>query len=534
MSKNFVSDLKRCAFIVLALMAANVCAPFQAGAFNQSAVDELKRKINLQKNACNEASKFMNDKKREASLALTKKTQPACEDVKPATAVSNPLNTTPDTQTPASYEAQATVFSLNNPQSDNFTAEARLDLMSSIQMALDNNRNLKAAEKNIKLANVKIKEARSQYEPQLSYQGVLTRMDQATVMSLGAMSVKMTDKILQDHGINYSQPIYTSKRVEYGKMMAEHYRDAAVFAVDSARVNLIYNVKKGFYDLLLAKEFVKVAKESVELIGAHVKTVKNRFNAGTASKFDLLRVEVQEANIKPNLIKSVHGETIAKNVFNNILARPLFDNVELAGELKKTALAVVELESALTTALATRDDIKAAKSELNAAETSVKLAKSENKPTVALSGAYDKALGKAVPIDKYNETWNMSLVAQVPIYDASKTKHGIETARTTLEQKKLNFDQLIENVKLEVKVAHQELVQADELIGASEKNVEQAKEALSIAQVSYDNGLNTNLEIMDAQLALTQAKTNYYQALHDYVVAFAKLEKSMGIARIAE
>ncbi|HOT77818.1 MAG TPA: TolC family protein, partial [Candidatus Wallbacteria bacterium] len=165
---------------------------------------------------------------------------------------------------------------------------------------------------------------------------------------------------------------------------------------------------------------------------------------------------------------------------------------------------------------------------------SMKLAKSGDKPTVALSGTYDQAKGKSYPVEKFNETWNMNVVAQVPLYDARESKHALETAATAYEQKKINFDQLIENVKLEVKIAHQELIQADELITASEKNVEQAKEALSIAQVSYDNGLNTNLEIMDAQLALTQAKTNYFQSLHDYGVAFAKLEKSMGIARIAE
>ncbi|HNY13439.1 MAG TPA: TolC family protein [Candidatus Wallbacteria bacterium] len=414
------------------------------------------------------------------------------------------------------------------------TNENGLTLVESINKALESNRDLKAAEKNINLADVKVREARSGYEPKLNIQGVLTRLDQPSTVNFGGMSIVMSDKVVQDHKITYSQPVYTCNRVEYGKAMAEKYKDAAVFSVDSAKVNLVYNVRKSFYDLLLAKEFVKVATESLELIKAHVQTVKNRFNAGTSSKFDLLRVEVQEANIKPNLIKAVHGLTISKNVFNNVLAMPIFYEIEIRGKLYKPELPVVDLDNAINTALAGRQDVMAAKSDLDAAEYALKLAKAGNKPTVALAGTYEKALGSATPIDKFNETWNMSMVAQMPLYDGKATKHSVETAHENIGQKTIRFEQILENVKLEVKIAHQELIQADELIVASEKNVEQAREALSIAQVSYDNGLNTNLEIMDAQLALTQAKTNYYQSLHDYMVAYAKLEKAMGIARMAE
>lgn len=409
-----------------------------------------------------------------------------------------------------------------------------MTLVESINAALEANRQLKSAEKNIKLADIKIREAAAKYEPNLSIQSVMTRMDQKTVIAFGPMNVVMADNVVQSHTASLSKALYTSNKVEYAKAMASRYKEAAIFAVDSAKVNLIYNVKKSFYDMLLAKEFVKVAAESVDLMKAHVQTVRNRFNAGTASKFDLLRAEVQEANIKPNLIKAVHGLTISKNVFNNVLARPIFYEIEISGKLFKSDLPVFDIDNAVNTALATRQDMAAAKADLEASEYALRLARAGDKPNVALAGTYDKSKGKAMPVDAFNETWNMSVVAQIPIYDGKQTKHAVETAKETIEQKKINLEQLAEGIKLEVKIAHQKLIQADELFMASEKNVEQAKEALAIAQVSYDNGLNTNLEIMDAQLALTQAKTNYYQALHDYMVSYSELEKSMGIGRVAE
>ncbi|MEZ7890386.1 MAG: TolC family protein [Candidatus Wallbacteria bacterium] len=413
-------------------------------------------------------------------------------------------------------------------------SENAIGLLESINIALEKNRALKSTEKNISLADLKLQEADTKYLPKVNYQGTVTRTDHKSQMSIAGMSFVVADNVLPEHKFTYEQALYTSKKVEYAKAMVEKYKDAAVFSVDAAKVNLVYNVKKSFYDLLLVKEFVKVAEESLDLIKAHVQTVKNRFNAGTSSKFDLLRVEVQEANIKPNLIKANSNLIIAKNAFNSILARPIFEELELKGSLKKPSLPVIDLDSAVRTALLTRPEIKAADSDLKASETALKLAQAQNKPDVALVGNYSQAKGKSAPLNNFDETWNITLAAKVPIYDANATHLSIATAKETIEQKKINFNDLLENIKLEVKVAYQELTQAGELIVASEKNVEQANEALSIAKVSYDNGLNTNLEIMDAQLALTQAKTNYYQSLHDYMVAFAKLEKAMGIARIAE
>lgn len=417
---------------------------------------------------------------------------------------------------------------------DKLQKSGGITLIESINMALANNRNLKVVEKNINLADIKVSEAWHGYDMRVSAEGFLTRLDQATVFNVEPISMIMADKVNQSYAINVSRPLYTGGKVEYGRAMAEKYKDAAVFMVDSAKVNLIYEVKKSFYDILLAQEFVKVAGESLELIKAHMKTVRSRFDGGTASKFDLLRIEVQEANTKPNLIKAMQEFTIARNVFNNVLARPVFYEIEIQGMLKKSDFPFITLEDAEKTALATRQDIAAAKAELDASEYELKIARAGNKPTLAMSGIYEKSKGKATPVDAFNETWNVNMVAQMPIYDGKQVRYAIETARETREQKKINYDQALENVKLEVKTAHQELIQADELITASEKNVEQAREALSIAQVSYDNGLSTNLEIMDAQLALTQTKTNYFQALHDYLAAYAKLEKSMGIGRIAE
>ncbi len=518
------------------IAGASLICVFSSGmtdacAFNKTAIEDMRAKLKRSQEVKSTAEQTDKNKpgKETAAEKAPETDQSAAAKVKPEVpAILAPANTSDALLSTGEIKLKGEVIEALN------TNETGLSLVESINIAIESNRDLKAAEKNINLADVKVREAKSGYEPKLNIQGVLTRLNEASAINMPGISIVMSDKIIQDHTITYSQPLYTSRKIEYGRAMAEKYKDAAIFSVDSAKVNLVYNVRKSFYDLLLAKEFVKVATESFELIKAHVQTVTNRFNAGTSSKFDLLRVEVQEANIKPNLIKSVHGLTISKNIFNNVLAMPIFYEIEIRGKLYKSDLPVIDLDNAIKTALAGRQDVMAAKADLDASEYALRLARASDKPTVALAGTYEQAKGKKVPVSKFDESWNVSMVAQMPLYDGKARKHSVETAQESLEQKKIRFEQILENVKLEVKIAQQELIQSDELIVASEKNVEQAREALSIAQVSYDNGLNTNLEIMDAQLALTQAKTNYYQSLHDYMVAYAKLEKAMGIARMAE
>jgi len=550
--------------VMAALFVVAILAPYDAAfAVDKNKIEELRAKVlkaQLKKEEAARKAGGDEKPKKETKNDAPAKEKASVEPVKPAVENADAVHVSAVMPAPA-IAGKATGISektfenslMNSEGTVSLTAEVVLPdfitaaekgsgsgprnamtLVESIKIALECNRNLKAAEKGIDIADVGVKKAHTGYQPQVNIQGILTRTDHPSVISLGPISVVMADKVIQTQKINYSQAVYTFNRIEYGQMMAQKYKDAAIFSVDSARVGIIYVVKKSFYDLLLAKEFVKVARESLDLIRAHVTTVKNRFNAGTSSKFDLLRVEVQEANTRPSLIKAANGLMIANDSFNNILARPIFYEIELIGKLQKPDMTMIPIDNAIDMAMNTRQEIKASLADLQAAEYALKLARVQGMPTVAFSGTYEKDKGKSMPINKYDENWNVSLIAQMPIYDAKQTKLGIKDAQEKLNQKKILHEQLIDNVKLEIKVTYQELIQASELITASEKNVEQATEALSIAKVSFENGLNTNLEVMDAQLALTSAKTNYYQALHDYLVAFAKLEKAMGIGRIAE
>jgi len=170
-----------------------------------------------------------------------------------------------------------------------------------------------------------------------------------------------------------------------------------------------------------------------------------------------------------------------------------------------------------------RSDLKALRTQRDMARTSLQIAKVRNSPSLSLVGNYEHSSTG----DGWDDTWNVSLVLSLPLFDA-KNRAFVEQKEFGLEQVRLAVRQLEDTVKLEVKKAFLEMQAAKEAIFAQEQNIQQAKEALSIAEARYKSGTITQLEVLDAQLALTRARLGYTTALYDYNVAKAALIKAMG------
>jgi outer membrane protein TolC len=120
------------------------------------------------------------------------------------------------------------------------------------------------------------------------------------------------------------------------------------------------------------------------------------------------------------------------------------------------------------------------------------------------------------------------LVLSIPLFDGFYTRGKEKEARAALQGVEIGEKQLKDGIELEVRQAYLELMEANEIIISSQENVKQAQKNVDIAEDQFAQGYVTSLDVMSSQLALTTAKTNYIQALHDQVVAMAKIDKAMG------
>ena len=184
----------------------------------------------------------------------------------------------------------------------------------------------------------------------------------------------------------------------------------------------------------------------------------------------------------------------------------------------------MNIDQAIETALERRPEIQQVKIQERIGEKHVKVAKAENKPKFSAFGDYIFNDSERQSLDT---SWSVGLAMQVPIFDGFATRARVNQARVSLDQIRANKDQLLDSIKLEVKSAVFDLEAAQKLIEVQEGIVEEAAEGLRIANVQHEAGLITGIELTDVELSHTQAQVNRLQAIHDYIIAIARLERAI-------
>jgi len=270
----------------------------------------------------------------------------------------------------------------------------------------------------------------------------------------------------------------------------------------------------------------------VALAEKHAREVRNLHEVGMASRFDLLRSEVQLANLKPQLIRARNNLDVAELGLKNTLGLDLDQPVEIKGAFEYMPLEV-DVEDAVVKALKLRPEISQIDLQAGMARQAVKMARATGLPTLALGAAYNfwgnQFTFKTKPWEDY---YTVSLNLTVPIFNGLVTRAQVRQSQAALREIEMNRKGLAEAVKLEVRQAVLNYRQARESLASQEKNVEEAAEAARIAELNYAEGLATSLDVSTAQVALSQAKTNRSQALFDCVISLAQLEKAVGESEV--
>ncbi|MDH4223714.1 MAG: TolC family protein [candidate division Zixibacteria bacterium] len=407
-----------------------------------------------------------------------------------------------------------------------------LDLDQSLETAYQNNRALQSQKEKISSARFKISEAKSNFYPQLSFQGSYTYLGVLPSFIVSFPPIIENEKITQGYHDNFNfalslqQSIFTWGRLQNNYSISRLNLQSEEETYNKDKQNITYEVKSSFYSALLVRELIRVRKEALKNIEEHLKTVELRYKAGQASEFDLLRTKVQLANAKPPLLQTEQAYDLALSSFKNILGLSQELEIELEGELLFDPVEV-ELGKATQEALSRRSELESLDIRKKIAQKGLALARAGNKPSLLGIANYSYQ-NPFYGEKKWDADWNFTLSLNFPLFDGFATRSRINQSKSDLNQLDIGEKDLKEGIKLEVKDAVTSLNLARETILSQEENVKQAKESLRIARIQYAQGMITSLEEMDTELALTYAQVNYLQALTDYLIAQAKYNKAIG------
>jgi outer membrane protein TolC len=306
--------------------------------------------------------------------------------------------------------------------------------------------------------------------------------------------------------------------------------EATAVQVESARVGVALQARLAYYQVLLDKELVVVQEKAIEQAKARLREVEAFYRVGTASDFDLLTAQVEVDNIKPLLIEARNLLELDRNRLKRTIGMPLNRTIELVDRLARPT-EIPPLEEAIEIALRNRPDVDSQELVIALQSENLAVQKASAYPTLDLIASFSRrgASSTLFPGGKdFAQSASAGLSFSVPVFDGRARSGRVQQARAAVDREKFRLQQLVENARLQVQQAHQALVASREQIEASESNIARAERALEIAQTRFRNGLSTQVELNDAELAVTRARTNFAQALYNHNAARAQLTAAMG------
>lgn len=329
--------------------------------------------------------------------------------------------------------------------------------------------------------------------------------------------------------INYGLTVFNKRNWSNLSQQRANQR-ASEFDVEVTEQDLIYRVKEAYYGLLAYQRLLHVNEETVKSTEENLRKIESMFEVGSASKADVLKQKVQVQNARASHIQAKNDVEYARANLAYILGIHIDSPIQIVDVLDIEE-PEVDLDRSLRHALEYHPNLKKTEAQVDAAKAYVGYTQAAFWPSLGAGGSYswgpDDELSKITNMFDKNYNWSIGLQLSFDIPDFS-TMANIRYAKAELSLTEEQFAETRNSIALSVKKAHLDLEAAKEIIIAREEEVVSAEEDLKLAEERYRVGAGTALELIDAQVNYTSAQSNHVQALYNYKLALAQLEKSMG------
>lgn len=422
-----------------------------------------------------------------------------------------------------------------------------LDLEKAIEIALSESPTVKIADKEVEKKKYAKKGSYAALFPQVDFGADYSRMIKKQVMYMdldlggaempGGMdmsSMKDGMEVGRDNtwsfGFTAGMPLINAslwKSLSISGLDVE----LAVEQARSSKIDMLNQVRKSFYSVLLANDSYRVFKGSYDNALENYSDVKKKYDQGLVAEYDLIRAEVSVRNAEPNMLQAENALVLAKWQLKALMGVDLEQEIACEGRLTDFESELYADYIATDTTLINNTNLKQLDIQNRQLEAKLQMEKFDFLPTLSLSGLYQwNAMNNDFKFNDYR--WNpysmVGVKLTIPIFSGGARLNKVKQTRVSLTQLDLQRDDLERNLKLSIKQSIDNMSTCVKRFTAAQRGVSQAEKGYVIAQKRYETGTGTLLELNDSELALTQSKLNFNQAIYDYMVAKSDLEKVLG------
>ena len=406
-----------------------------------------------------------------------------------------------------------------------------IDLQEGIRLAMEKNERLLMAGKDREKAGQQVREARADGLPQFDFSVNYNRNWRLPSFIFDTPEGKQTVKIGTENNItgtlSLRQPLYSGGRVRAALASARHFREYAGEVERGVRQQVIEEVATAYYDLLLAKKLVQVSQLALDLARTNLVQAQALKRAGRVSDYDLLRAEVQVSSLKADSIRVANGQKLAEMAYKDVIGLDLQTPIEVVEDFDEEAgLPTGDLQELVG------PELKQVERRLFVQERVVQIEKAASRPSIDLvaNGQAQFQSNKFDVADReWRKTWSSGVVVQFPLFDGLRARARVGQARADLRRAELERDRLQREIRLEITRAWLDCQDALERQRAQAAAVSQAEKGLQVAESRYASGAGTQLEILDAQLTLIGARTEWATARRDRALGLTRLELAVGL-----
>jgi len=411
--------------------------------------------------------------------------------------------------------------------------KGKLSIEDSLKLTLSNNKVLQRVLQEKEVARGQRLKSYSAILPNVGLSAEYRRLDEVTSFDIdtptGKSSVNFGDVDNYTVGLTVTQPIFAGGSIPGRINAARLFSLLTDENVREAIQELVYTAQYAYHDVLLSQHLVEISAHAVRSAKAHLDSVKQRQQGGIASEFDVLRAEVELSNFQAELIKNKNAIDIAQANLIKVMGVSQDSDFVLSDELEYIPLNVT-MEQAVEAAYRNRPDLYSREFDIKYQKELLKIIHSQYWP--AINAYYTNTWSNPDPHSmmkiEWGRAWQAGIMASLPIFDGFAREGDIIAQKARVKQAQVDLIDAEETALFEITKAQLSIQNAIEFVQSQRLNLTRAQEGLRLAEVGYKEGTNTQVEMIDAQAALTTAGANYYQAIYSHIIAKLFLQKAMG------
>jgi len=408
-----------------------------------------------------------------------------------------------------------------------------LSVEDCLKLTLANNKILQSVMQEKQIARAGELKSYSAILPSVGLSGQYLRKDEVASFDVGGGTVSLGDLDNYSTSLVVTQPIFAGGSIPAKINAARLNGLLADQAVRSAVNDVIYAACRAYYDVLVSRHLLEISTDAVRAARAHLESVRHKRLSGVASDFDVLRAQVELSNFNAELIQNKNAVNISKAQLLKIMGVSQDSDFVLSDKLTYVPLKMT-MEQAVEAAYRNRPDLYSRHFGIERQRQLLKIAASRYWPVI--SGYYDNTWSRPDPHRstdiEWGHAWSAGVTATFPLFDGLWREGEIAEQKARLKRAQIELIDAAETALFELNRALLSLENAEEFVESQRLNLERAKEGLRLAQVGYSQGTRTQVEVLDAQAALTQARTFYYQAIYSHIIAKLDLQKAMGLMTV--